>query len=440
MKKFLYLCGMMLLCLNMMAQIDPYDRNWDTIVFDDFNDTTLQFDKTFQQPDHGQWRWISFSPRLHPSGVTKWSGKIRTNNYQAYQFDHCDIGEHDNLGVLKLFSDTIRCEPILCADLEDTNYYCLPQQGTFGKNYQCDLNNTGVRFKSGMIESIPWGYGPEQSEMKDQKKEHLHGRFRYGYFEIKLKSPIHRGAATGFWLWDVQDDYYEAIDIFEHTWDFTGPDGIAQLQGLSYVLGDPSVFSSGIKYCSYCGIDSLATECARRFPRIPDSEGNLSTWHTFSCEWLPESVTFYRDGQFISQEKDSIPSHPLALKTTYSIDRYIFDNYSTGTNLIWEGTDTMYVDYIKVLQLRCDCDTDEVIACQSDLNGFDYGVKKSISITSSLEAVKVADTCHVTFRSTDYFQITGPFQTDVGGELTVIMQTCPDNTVNYGPMTKKEEP
>jgi hypothetical protein len=26
--------------MNLMAQIDPYDRNWDTIVSDDFNETT----------------------------------------------------------------------------------------------------------------------------------------------------------------------------------------------------------------------------------------------------------------------------------------------------------------------------------------------------------------------------------------------------------------
>ena len=36
MKKFVYLCGMMLLSLNIMAQIDLNDRNWDTIVNDDF--------------------------------------------------------------------------------------------------------------------------------------------------------------------------------------------------------------------------------------------------------------------------------------------------------------------------------------------------------------------------------------------------------------------
>lgn len=76
MKKFVYLCAMMLLSMNIMAQIDPHDRNWKVVVFDDFDDTTLQFDNTFQQPDNGQWRWIAFSSRSDPSGVTKWN----TNN------------------------------------------------------------------------------------------------------------------------------------------------------------------------------------------------------------------------------------------------------------------------------------------------------------------------------------------------------------------------
>lgn len=37
MKKIIYLCAMMLLCLNAMAQIDPYDKNWDTVFIEDFS-------------------------------------------------------------------------------------------------------------------------------------------------------------------------------------------------------------------------------------------------------------------------------------------------------------------------------------------------------------------------------------------------------------------
>mgnify|MGYP007101870348 CR=1 FL=1 len=40
--------------------------------------------------------------------------------------------------------------------------------------------------------------------------------------------------------------------------------------------------------------------------------------------------------------------------------------------------------------------------------------------------VKVRNTDKVTFRVTDSFEITGPFQVDSGGEMTVIMQQCPE--------------
>lgn len=437
MKKFVYLCAMMLLSMNIMAQIDPHDRNWKVVVFDDFDDTTLQFDNTFQQPDNGQWRWIAFSSRSDPSGVTKWhTSNIKLRYFHAYQWNHSIIGKHENIGVMKLFSDFKQEEPILCGD---PNQYDLPPF-TFGKYWTCDTQNTGVRFYSGMIESMPLSRDPIAKG--DQKNNHYHGMFRYGYFEIRLKSPVHRGCHSGFWLWDNQDDienYYEAIDIFEHSWDFTGPPG-ASGHHTNYELGDTRVFTSGVKYSSYSGDAHVAKEYARVYPRIPDNEQDLTGWHVFSCEWLPERVTFYRDGQFVSEETDSIPSHSLTLKTTYGIDRFVFDNYDEATDLVWRGSDTMYVDYIKVLQLKCDCEDNKVITCQTELNTFVYGVKKSIEITSSIEEVKVvADSC-VTFRATDYFEITGPFQVESGGELTVIMQECPDNTVNYEPITKKEEP
>ena len=40
MKKFIYLCGMMLLSLNIMAQIDLNDRNWDTVLIENFDESS----------------------------------------------------------------------------------------------------------------------------------------------------------------------------------------------------------------------------------------------------------------------------------------------------------------------------------------------------------------------------------------------------------------
>ena len=83
-------------------------------------------------------------------------------------------------------------------------------------------------------------------------------------------------------------------------------------------------------------------------------------------------------------------------------------------------------DYINVYQLEWDCDRDELITCQTDLTSFDYKVKKSIAITSTNGDVSVGSSNKVTFRTSGFFEITGPFQVDSGGELTVIMQSCPE--------------
>lgn len=77
-------------------------------------------------------------------------------------------------------------------------------------------------------------------------------------------------------------------------------------------------------------------------------------------------------------------------------------------------------------------DIKEVVpeAVEADENGlldnFDFAVKKSIDMTSTIEPVSIGSNEKKTFRATDSFQITGPFQVDSGGEMTVIMQSCPE--------------
>lgn len=62
---------------------------------------------------------------------------------------------------------------------------------------------------------------------------------------------------------------------------------------------------------------------------------------------------------------------------------------------------------------------------QIDLNDKNWAVKKSISITSTINDIKINDTDKVTFRVTDSFEITGPFQVNNVAEFAVIVQNCP---------------
>ena len=86
----------------------------------------------------------------------------------------------------------------------------------------------------------------------------------------------------------------------------------------------------------------------------------------------------------------------------------------------------MIVDYIKVYQLNWDCDNDETINSQYELDNFVFAVKKTVLIDSPYESITVDNSKKITFRIADSITETGEFQVDSGAEFTVIRQSCPE--------------
>lgn len=397
MRKIFYLCGMMLLCMDMMAQIDLNDKNWRKSLEEGFTvPGRTWIDWSFKSSD-GRWR-------AYPgSGVTH--GK----ELMVYHHSQCQFNDIDKTMELVSEYDTNKLIP--------ANGYTLPSWMYVSNNGPGYPESDSLFFFSGSIDHCDTQIGNS-------------GKFRYGYFEIRCKLPIHQGAFPAFWLWDARevsptDKYYEEIDIFEYSWSFEDTDNNMHGNHNPHGAGNPYCFTTGIYYSDTTKHHYWQNSFARNFPMISDS---MSHWHTFACEWLPKHIIWYCDGNVVNEyhNPDSIPRHHLTLKANYAIDRYALERHKLGNPVQWEDGDKMIIDWIKVYQLEWDCDTDETIARQSDLDGFAYAVKKSISITSAIEPISVRCDEKVTFRATDSFEITGSFQTDVGTELTVIMQECPE--------------
>lgn len=393
MKKIAYICSLMLLCMNGWAQLNG-DRNWRPVLIDDFDTLNRQFNSSFHEPLD---KWISYAQCVWPSGVTKKS------THGIYQWDRCEFVPDSS--IIKLKSEYIQSTPIQCGS------YDIPVDF----NYSCDNTHEQLFYETGMIEN------------------HYDTSFLYGYFEIRCKLPIHRGAFPAFWLWGSKDStqclnpYYEEIDIFEFSWAFEDPDCTWQNQN-PHGVGNPFCFTTGVYYnntSSECGYE---TSYGRNYPMINDS---VSNWHTYACEWLPEHIIFYCDGQVVNEcnNPDSIPHHPLCLKANYAIDGYALSGYEDTGTPEWAGSDSMVIDFINVYQLQYECDEDIEIASQRDLDGFAYTVKKSIDISATQGLVQVYPNDAVTLRVTDSFSVTGLFQVDSGGELCVITQLCPENAI-----------
>lgn len=388
MKKIIYLCAMMLLCTDIMAQIDLNDKNWGSgpVFYDNFDEANRQFDNIFQEP---LGKWISYSKGAWPSGVTKPS----TN--QVYQWGNCQFdSSHETMNINCWYEPN---SPIQCG-----SYDIGPLSGG-----HCDYTHNELYYYSGIIETPT-------------------PMFRYGYFEIRCKLPVHKGAFPAFWLWDAEDSahsadpHYEEIDIFEYSWNIgESPNYIGNSN--PHGLPDPYTFTAGIYFDDHSS-NWPHPSFARVFPTLPSGSLDLSNWHVFSCEWLPDCVKWYCDGLLVNEFYDAehIPHRFLTLKANYAIDgKY---DYNGG---VWTGNDNMVVDYIRVYQLKWDCKTEEVINYQSDLDSFEYAVKKSISIIP-FENIVIDTNDKMTLRVTDSFEITGTFQIDAGAEFTVIKQKCQD--------------
>lgn len=401
MKKFVYLCGMMLLNLNIMAQIDLNDRNWDRVFHDEFTKPDRRWENWSSSPDK---KWRGYPG----SGVTS------KGDYQVYQYSNCLFCPAE--GMMKLVGE-------YCDTICNNNY---PLPGWMHDAYpSCD----SLFYFSGEIDA-----------RRDSILSDTMG-IRFGYFEIHCKMPIDSGAHSAFWLHGADtassDSYYEEIDIFEYSGYYGDPYAywlIPNNPNPTYT-GDPRVYSTAICHNLHGQyVDHDTDNYAVEYVRLPNGQEDISGWHTYSCEWMPDHVHWYRDGNLVNSYYDQahIPRHSLVLKTNYAIDGVAVERIYDATGIIigyeplWKDSDTLTIDYIRVYQLGWDCDTDEVIECQNDLTGFDYKVKKSVAITSSIEEVEVGNDDKITFRVADSFEITGPFQANSGCEFTVIRQDCPE--------------
>ena len=365
-----------------MAQIDLYDRNWDTVFYDDFSSYRTWDPQTWISSD-GKWKALAGNWVTH-------GGQYE---HQIYQYQNCVFDATNN--TVKLVSEYDWDGRIPACN------YSLPNGSTYypntpGQNFYFDTINNIL---------LSWYYFSGEIDVNNQP-------FGFGYFEIRCKLPLHHGSFPAFWLFGNGPHQYEEIDIFEYSESDSEHDS---LRG----------YSSGIWFNP--DTTYAATNYFKNHYHLSISEPDLGQYHTFGCEWMPDYVRLYRDGRFVNEfrERQYIPQYPKNIRINYALNNNSLNsnNFPNG----WSGTDLMTIDYVKVCYLNWDCETEEIITCQSDLDNFDYAVKKDIKILPSAKAVKVRNTDHVTLRATDYFQASNPFFVEYGGEFSVIIQECPTN-------------
>ena len=151
MKKILYLCVVMLLKMNMMAQIDLDDQNWHRVFNDDFVGNSWNGNGWKIKDCNGTLLWRAF--------LAEWkSGVASRGKHSVYQKSPIKFaGTLPNDTVLRIKDTLNSTQPMVC--LVD---YAIPS----GKECDNNPNIPSLYYYSGNIETLE--------------------RFRFGYLEIVI--------------------------------------------------------------------------------------------------------------------------------------------------------------------------------------------------------------------------------------------------------------
>lgn len=378
----------MLLNVNVMAQYYK-SSNYRVAFEDDFDEYRTWNMDNFQDTE-GKWQAYLYGTNL-TAGST---------NRNVYQPSQC-IFDVD-AGMAKLVAD-YKGEHLTCDDV------VLP---TIPQGVECvdlELNSFNIQYFSGALVSV--------------NNEISYHKYKYGYFEIRCKLPVHRGAFPAFWLWEhkYENDlkFYEEIDIFEYSW------GIAKDTPNSNGPSDNRCFTTGIYYNETGSTFIDSCRVSKVFTRVPDNSPSMDEWNTFGCLWLPDRVEWYINDIMVNSyyNPDSIPKHDMHIKANYAINSDLDDIDSFEEYTL---SDTMFIDYIRVYQPICDCGTSVLIDAQSDLNNYRPGIKRSVTISSSSTVpITVGSQDNVSIIASKKITIDKPFKANAGARLEALIQQCP---------------
>ncbi|MBR0178010.1 MAG: family 16 glycosylhydrolase [Bacteroidales bacterium] len=393
MKKFVYLCGMMLLSMNMMAQIDPYDQNWHLYLNEEFEGNNRSWGRDFVEvnPDTIS-LWHCFYDDYWPSCIT-----LDKNQHSIFQRTHCLFNDGINFsdGIFRIVAERINPNSIASVGCGD---YEFP----YPSYHWCDTRHHWLYYYSGAIETIE--------------------RFHYGYFEIRCKTPVHQGAFPAFWLFGGEfgeNSRYEEIDVFEYSWDITMPG-----TNPSPYYGYRYVFNTGMLFDHDEHGD--LREFAHKVVRFPENKPDMNHWHTFGLEWMPHRVVWYFDGEIVNEfnDADNIPYGQMRLIADYVINHWACkDPWDHTSPPVVTEMDTMMIDYIKVYQLNADCEEDLIVSRATQLDSV-CSMKRSITIGNPDNAIVAPTTLHRTFRASEII-IDGEFEVPLGSQLAFIAHLCP---------------
>jgi len=238
---------------------------------------------------------------------------------------------------------------------------------------------------------------------------------QFGYIEARIKLPWRRengkswGFFPAFWTWQGEGaQYNEAeIDIFEmFGGEYKQPNTLNTCVHRCYPSSDPTCING----------DMSRSHTLSNF--------DYTNWHTYAIEWNANRIIWYVDGKAIRALVNHNIVDPVRIILNLAIQEE--KKYLPPTSPAFQ--EYMYVDYVKVHQLKCDKNT--VVNEISNFNTFNYAVKKSITMSN---ATTIPSGSNISLRATNFIELKPGFEVTTGRELYLDVTPCtdPDCCLDY---------
>lgn len=167
--------------------------------------------------------------------------------------------------------------------------------------------------------------------------------FLYGKIEFRAKVPVGRGTWSAGWL--LGDDYVD-----EKSWPFCGEIDVMEMVGYEM---DP-VTSNGKAHASiHCG--AYYFKLNNQPTKIEEVTNMTGDFHTYSMEWMPDSIKIFIDGKPYFTYNDT----KTKLSWPYDKPQNLIVNLAMGGG--WGGrmgvdaaltSQKLVVDYVRVYELQ----------------------------------------------------------------------------------------
>jgi beta-glucanase (GH16 family) len=269
----------------------------------------------------------------------------------------------------------------------------------------------------------------ENYQFRDSTFKYTSGRvkssfaMKYGYFEVKAKTPEGRGFWPAIWLHSGQSSNctYREIDLYEgdgNIPNYTSNNAYTQYSSDCPKSPEPTVTNFGWN------------SVKNKYTHPTNINGSEHIW---GLEWSPNVLIFYLDGIELRRiPTDSLFEKPMDFILNTALQRYNYDVRDSTGNIINSFTgvdsttimpDTFEVDYVRVYKLRFDnyCSTNETIT--NFTNYQSNTVKKNITI-SGTSPITVPGNSTIILRAHNEITINGDFSVPLGSEFGTLISAC----------------